>query len=175
MKRYALATVLVVSLSACANPGPLNLATSDSAEVMAAALVELVTEDNTFGGGPPPFTLYLIEDRTNPAAGDALVDESRGSRKLTGTERQVIEGAIEVYGPVQWISDPSDWYTDELAPTEVGSVILGVGEATFSGDTALVPVSLWCGSLCGTWFTYKLERIDAVWQVTGIEGPVAIS
>jgi hypothetical protein len=52
---------------------------------------------------------------------------------------------------------------------------LGVGEPTIDGNSALVPVSLWCGGLCGTWLTYRVELTDGTWSVTGIEGPVAVS
>ncbi len=166
---------LLLTISACANPGPLDLSASDSAEVMAAAIEELVTEDHTFGSGPPPFTLYLIQNRTDPAAGSPESGEEGTSRQLTTIEMEAIEDAIAEFGPVQWIDDPSAWYSDDLIPVEEGSVILGVGEPSFSGNTALVPVSLWCGGLCGTWFTYKLERVDGMWHVTGIEGPIAIS
>jgi hypothetical protein len=43
------------------------------------------------------------------------------------------------------------------------------------GATGLVPVSLWCGGLCGTWLTYRLDFADGAWAVTGTEGPRAIS
>ena len=35
---------------------------------------------------------------------------------------------------------------------------------------------MWCGGLCGTWFTYSLALgADGEWVIAGIEGPVAIS
>ena len=175
MRGKAFAVALMLALSACANPGSVDLSSSDSAEVMAAAMEQLVTEDNTFGSGPPPFTLYLIQNRTDPDAGISESGEPGLSRQLTTIEMETIEDAIAKFGPVQWIDDPSAWYSEDLIANEEGSVILGVGEPSFEGDTAFIPVSLWCGGLCGTWFTYKLERVDGVWQAIGIEGPVAIS
>ncbi|MFN2487699.1 MAG: hypothetical protein ABR609_14035 [Acidimicrobiia bacterium] len=60
-------------------------------------------------------------------------------------------------------------------PTIEGAVIVGVGEPVVEDDTGLVPVSLWCGGTCGTWFTYRLDLIDSSRVVTGIEGTIAIS
>lgn len=145
----------------------------DVPTLMAAALEQLVTVDNTFGGGPPPFTEYLIQshlaaDAGSPTAGDA-------GRALTTAERDAIEGVIRPLGAVRWIEDPDEWRTDDLQPTIDGAVILGVGEPTIDGASALVPVSLWCGGLCGTWLTYRLDGADDGWQVTGTDGPIAIA
>jgi hypothetical protein len=144
-------------------------ADDDQALIMAMALEQLVTVDHTFGDGPPPFTEYLIQ--THLAAGTA----AGTGRPLTDGERAAIDGAIAPLGPVRWIDDPDDWRTDDLGPTVEGAVILGVDEPAIDGDTARVPVSLWCGGLCGTWFTYRLDRVDGTWRVSGIDGPVAVA
>ena len=94
---------------------------------------------------------------------------------MTFAEQAAIEGAVETFGAVRWITDPNEFITDELAPTIDGAAIIGVGEPEFDGDEALVPVSLWCGGLCGTWLTFKLAFTDGGWEVTGIEGPISIS
>ena len=54
-------------------------------------------------------------------------------------------------------------------------MIIGVGEPSFDGGTALGPVSLRCGGLCGTWLTYRIELMDGAGTVIGTEGPIAIS
>ena len=55
-------------------------------------------------------------------------------------------------------------------------MILGVGEPVLIDDTTgLMPVSLWCGGVCGTGLAYRVELIEGEWQVTGIEGPVVIA
>lgn len=151
---------------------------SPTGELMAAALRQVATVDNTFGGGPPPFDRYLVQADTDPTAGADGVGstvEPGSERPLTEAERAAVEEALESLGPVEFIDDPDAWRTDDLLPTVEGSVILGVGEPTIDDGTALVPVSLWCGGLCGTWLTYRLELVDGTWTVAGIEGPVAIS
>lgn len=72
-------------------------------------------------------------------------------------------------------SDPDEWRTESLEPEIQGSAILGVDVPRLDDEAALVPVSLWCGGTCGTWLTYRLERTESGWQVTGIEGPVSVS
>lgn len=146
---------------------------SVSAELMAAALAQLVTEDNTFGGGPPPFSRYLVQSSTDPAAGDGSTGSA--ARALTEAEQAAVGAVLEPFGPVEFIDDPDEWRTPNLTPTVEGAVILGVGEPEIDGDSALVPVSLWCGGLCGTWLTYRINLVDDAWTVSGVEGPIAIS
>ncbi len=146
-----------------------------SAEMMAAAIRELVTRDNTFGSGPPPFTEYLIQTSLDPQAGSIETPGALATRELTDTERTAVEDALAGLGPVRWIDGPSKWRTESLQPVIAGSVILGVGEPVIEDGTGLVAVSLWCGGACGTWFTYRITVIDDVWQVVGKEGPLTIS
>ena len=148
---------------------------SDTPEMMAAALVELVTEEHTFGAGPAPFTEYLIQTQIDPSAADPAASDEGPDRPLTNEEREAIENAVSTLSPVRWIDNPSDFQTGDLVPTIEGAAILGVGEPTIDGDTGLVPVSMWCGGLCGTWLTYRLDLINDIWTVTGIEGPIAVS
>lgn len=146
-----------------------------SANIMAAAILQLITKNHTFGQGPPPFTEYLIQSQLDAAAGVPAGSGQQAIRPLTDTERAAIAAVVAPFGPVRWIDDPADWRTDDLRPTIEGAVILGLGEPVVGDGTGLVPVSLWCGGLCGTWFTYRLDLIEGEWAVTSIEGPIAIS
>lgn len=174
MRRIVALVVATALVVACGGPSGAETPT-DTPEIMAVALTQLVTVDNTFGEGPPPFTEYLIQTKIDPTAGDVTAPSDDPARALTDDERAAIEEALSEYGPVRWIEDPAEWRTPELTPVVEGSVILGVGEPVIEEDAALVPVSLWCGGLCGTWFSYRIQIVDNTWTVTGIEGPVAIS
>jgi hypothetical protein len=167
-------TVAVLVLALAASCGVKSPNANDSAQVMAASLYQLVTVDNTFGGSSPPFTTYLIQASTDPYAGTGT-ETATTPRALTQDERGAIEAIIEPLGTVQWIDDPAEYRTSDLMPTIEGAAILGVGEPVFDSKGALVPVSLWCSGLCGTWFTYRLQQASEGWEVTGIEGPRAIS
>ncbi|MDH5372791.1 MAG: hypothetical protein OEX97_07595 [Acidimicrobiia bacterium] len=174
MKQLALLLILTLIGTACASFEP-DSESDDNAQVLAAAVLELITENHTFGDGPPPFTEYLIQSSFDPFAGNPTGETTTEVRQLTATERSAIESVVEPFGSVRWIDDPAEWRTDDLTPTIEGAAIIGVGEPTFDNDEALVPVSLWCGGLCGTWLTYRLANADQGWQVTGIEGPIAVS
>jgi hypothetical protein len=186
VKRLAVLAFFASVLAACAGTGPTGPADAtdttatvagrvadEMPTIMAAALEELVTENHTFGEGPPPFTEYLLQSHTDVRAGSDGNDGER--RLLTAAERDAIEDVVRPFGPVRWIDDPDEWRTEDLRPTIDGSVILGVGEPTIDRATALVPVSLWCGGLCGTWLTYRLDAVGAGWRVRGTEGPITIA
>lgn len=188
MRRIIAIASFVLIASACtgapdANPpatteGTTSIPSADvdaspTSATMAAALRQLVAKDHTFGQGPPPFTEYLILSSLDPAAGTA--SNTGAVRPLTEAEIGAIEAAIGEFGQVTWIDDSSDFISDDLTPTIEGAVIIGVGEPAIDEDTALVPVSLWCGGLCGTWLTYRVDFNSGTWVVVGIEGPRAIS
>lgn len=147
----------------------------DSSQVMAAALLRLISEDHTFGEGPHRFTEYLIQSHIDPSAGDPTAPRGHEARALSDAERAAIESVVAPFGPHRFVDDAAEWRTDDLLPKVEGSVILGVGEPTIDGGTALVPVSLWCSGLCGTWLSYRIERVGGTWKATGTEGPVAVS
>ena len=146
-----------------------------TAQMLAAAVLQLISKDHTFGQGPPPFTEYLIQANLDPFAGNVTGTGQQATRALTNAEQSAIEAVVSSFGPVRWIEDPDEWRTSDLRPVIEGAVILGVGEPSVDDSTGLVPVSLWCGGRCGTWLTYRLDLVDDAWNVTGIEGPIAIS
>jgi hypothetical protein len=177
MRVISVVLALFVLLSACGTEASTSgdLAESQTPEMMAAALVELITENHGFGEVPAPFTVYLIQNRIDPSAMivDAPTDDS--IRPLTDAEMRAIEDAVSQHATVRWIDDPAEWRTPDLAPSIDGAAILGVGEPAVEDQSGLVPVSMWCGGLCGTWLTYRLDLINTAWVVTDIEGPIAIS
>ena len=141
-------------------------------ELYGLVLARLVTTDNTFGEGFR-FAEVLVQTSTDPGAGGP---ERTGARRpLTEAERAGIEAALAPLGSFRWIDDPDEWRTPDLMPVIEDSAIVGVGEIRFRDGEALIPVSLWCGGLCGLWATYRLTRTDGEWTVDGFEGPVAIS
>lgn len=175
----AVVALIALLLSACGGGGSSAATTAapvrdDSAAVMAAAVHRLVSRDHTFGGGDHPFTEYLVLDHTAPDAG-APEGGGGAARPLTAGERAAIGEVLAPFGPHRFIADAADWRTADLDPVVEGSAIIGVGEPRITGDTALVPASLWCSGLCGTWLTYRVVRSGERWRVTGTEGPVAIS
>lgn len=154
-----------------------------TAQLMAAALQRLVDGDE--GGLPESTSTFLVRRSVDRYAGvtggdgdnEETVDPAGGccGRPLTDEELAAVEAALAPAGAVQLIDDPADWMTENLRPTVAGAVIVGVGEPQIDGDTALVPVSMWCGGLCGTWLSYRAELAPDGWRIVGPEGPIAIS
>ena len=173
LKHLAILFLFAMVGSACIASG--SDPKADNPRVMAAAVLELITKHHTFGDGPPPFTEYLIKSSLDEHAGSPLGGTPYEIRRLADEERSAIELVVAPFGPVRWIEDSADWLTADLDPVLEGSVIIGVGEPTFDNGEALVPVSLQCGGLCGTWLTYRLAQTDQGWQVIAVEGPIAVS
>lgn len=171
----ALVTAACGSTEATTTTIPPGDSPGNTAEIYATALRQLVIDDNTFGGGGNPFSEFLVLAMTDPGAGAVNDGSAQGNRPLSDEERAAIEAALTPIAPMRWIEDAAEWRTEDLMPVVEGSAILGVGPITFDDDGALVPMSMWCGGLCGTWFTYRMVDTDQGWVVSGIEGPIAVS
>jgi hypothetical protein len=172
------ALLALLTLGACSGSDgtastPDTTPRGDSAAVMAAAVERLVTRDHTFGGDHR-FTEYLVLSRTDPSAGSPGGPKT-SARPLTAAERESIAAAVAGRGPHRFIDDPSQGRTDDLQPVVEGSAIISVGEPVIGDGTARVPAALWCGNVCGTWLTYRVDRVGGAWRVTGTEGPTAVS
>lgn len=168
---------VLAALIGCSDDGLSVPSPSDSAQMMAVAMHQLVTKDHTFGG-ESPFEIFLIEDRTFDVESTPWFERVHTAptpeRPLSVEERTAIGEALDGIGEVRWVEDIQDWY-DGVMPTVEGSVLIEIGSPVVDGNTGYVPVSLLCGNVCGTWFTYRLRHSDAGWEVDGIEGSVAIS
>lgn len=180
MRLLASIAALALFVAACSSTEPSTTippgdSSADTAEIYAVALRQMVVDDNTFGGGGNPFSEFLVQAGLDPAAGTAAPGAQDLEQPLSDEERRVIEAALTPIAPMRWIDDPAEWRTEDLMPVVEGSAILGVGPITFDDDGALVPMSMWCGGLCGTWFTYRVVESDQGWVVSGIEGPIAVS
>ncbi len=171
-----LAVALAICLAACGQPGNEVAVDDPTPELMATALLQVVTVDHTFGQGQPsPFTDFLIRSNTDPDAGEGLAEGPEPpSRPLTDGERAAVETAVGELGPVTWLEEGEEWGPPEPSGDSY-QVLLGVGVPVADEASWLVPVSMVCGNMCGTWLTYRIEMVEGEWAVTGIEGPVAIS
>lgn len=180
MKVVAALAMLALLAAACGDTGSTTTtasgdSSSETAAIYAVSVRQLVEDDNTFGGGGNPFSELLLQTSLDPSAGSASPGGGGAVRPLSEAERTAIEEALSPIAPMRWIDDPDEWRTDDLMPVVEGSAILGVGPITFDDEGALVPMSMWCGGLCGTWFTYRVAQGDGEWVVLDIEGPVAVS
>lgn len=180
VRTLAITVLVALVAAACSDADsttthPPDGSSVDTAAIYAASLRQLVTVDNAFAGDGNPFSELLVQTSLDPGAGTAEPGARDEVRPLSGDERAAIEEALTPLAPVRWIDDPDEWRTDDLMPVVEGSAILGVGPITSDDNGALVPMSMWCGGLCGTWFTYRVIESDQGWVVSGVEGPIAVS
>lgn len=181
MKRIAAILVVLGMLAgACAttegdagDPVTTTSAPNPSADIYAAAARQIVTVDNTFGGGGV-FSTVLVVDHVEPDS-ESPQDAPTEARPLTAEERAAIEAALEGVAEAQFIGDPKEYMTEDLSPTIEGSAIVTMSSIEHREDHSLVGVSLWCGGLCGIWLTYRVVDAPDGWTVTGIEGPIAVA
>jgi hypothetical protein len=161
-----------------------TVATSDdkqederTAAVYAAVVRQLVTEDHTFGGGPAPFERVFIVDGAVPRASNPMPLWREPPRPFAPAVRAGIIEQLADLPPVEFVSNPDSVVAGrrECAHVKRNGVLITLGPIKGDSDKATVPNGLFFACLGGQWLTYKLERTDEDWRVTGTKGPYIIS
>jgi hypothetical protein len=138
----------------------------DAADVLAAAVRQLLTVDHGFGDAPPPFTAVHV--------GDALGGPTGTPLEPLQLER--IAAVVNETGAwVQYIDDPDGLAAKLFDDTPPGVAVLTIDALQLGATQAEVELHIWCGSLCAVYLTYAAEQIDGQWVITGIVGPIAMS
>ena len=144
-------------------PNPVPPEDPARARLIAAGMLQLLTDDNTFGG----------EDVFD----DIRIANHLGSdgTALAPLDLELAAAVLSEYGTVTFIADPFA-HIEELsegAPT--GVAIVAVERIELLDDRAEIELSLWCGSLCGVYITYGAVPSTDGWEITGPIGPIAVS
>lgn len=139
-------------------------------QVIAAAVVNRVRVENSFGGGDVFQQVRVIERFVT-----ATDTRSTGGEEIDDAARAAVEAALAPT-PVVWGPDETDDTDLWQRPDMEAVAFLYLGEPEIDGDTAKIYTGLYCGPLCGIYSTSVLERgEDGVWSVTGTDGPVVVS
>ncbi len=138
-----------------------------TADLITDAVVRIVTEDNSFGGGMPFSVVYI---------GTALGSVEEGLEPLS---LEMIAAALQDQVEIQFIVEAEDKIT-ELRAAEAGAIgagaaVVTVEDVRIEGDRAEIDVALWCGSLCGIWLTYEAKPSADGWDIIGTVGPIAVA
>ena len=146
--------------------GPPTTVIGDStAELVSGAIVRMITEDNSFGGGNPFETVYVATLITSSFDGidPAAVDQ--------------VKAALDARVNLEFIADAEGKITDLNTGDGSGPqvAVVSVDDIRIDGERAEVDMGIWCGMLCGLWLTYEAEMIDGAWQILGTIGPIAIA
>lgn len=148
------------------NTDPPNLVPPEDparARLIAAGLLRLVTDDNTFGG----------EDVFD----DIRVARHLGSDRtaLAPLDLELAAAVLSEYGTVTFIDDPAGQIEALFDASPAGIAIVKVERIELLDDHAEIELSLWCGSLCGVYITYGAVPSEDGWEITGPIGPIAVS
>ena len=145
---------------------PTTVIGSTSNELISSAIVRMISQDNSFGGGIPFDLVYVA---TVVTADFADVDP---------TALDQVAAALAGRVDVEFIVDAEGKITDLFGAegeSELLRAVVSVDDVRIDDKTAEVDVGLWCGSLCGVWLTYAAELVDGAWMITGTTGPIAVS
>ncbi|MCR4406466.1 MAG: ABC transporter permease [Anaerolineae bacterium] len=146
-----------------------NLKIQDQAQIYAAVVRQLVEHDSSFGENPHFPVVYIVR---RIGSDD---DSTEMSSELT---EAILEKLSDFAASVEFVDDQ----LQVIAPTPPTGKVLNDGVIIILGDigwedetTALVDGSLHSADLVATGRTYRLQRVDGVWQVVGDTGTSWIS
>ncbi len=162
-----------VWLSSPPTPGEPTPALSmdDQASIYAAAVRQLATVDDTFGGNLKPPRLFILRYAGEPwsSAFPTAIPQS--------VQDRVVEMLQDLPSTIVWIDKHEDAEFEEGEGMPVRSVkdgaIITLGNTRLQNDGSVQMVgSIYIGALASGGTTYVLQKKDGVWEITGITGPI---
>lgn len=152
------------------------------AEVYAAVIRQLVTEDHTFGSAKPPFEVVYVLDGAVPGAADpeAAGGEAASRQRFPEETKAAILADLADLPPVTFVERRSAVVEGTDGGESPGRVandgaLVTLGPIEGEGEEVEVESSLWINGLAGTWRTYAVELEEGRWRVTETRGPISIS
>ena len=170
-KALALTLTLLLVAVACgdddASPSPPGDESRDDVldDLEAAAIIRLVTVDNSFGPDTDPFDIINVGTLIGGDANQALQPSARSQ----------IATALEASAEILFIDDVEAVIDELFDQDTTGTAVASVEDRRIDGERAELDMRLWCGSLCGVFLTYEAELTDAGWEILGTTGPIAVS
>ena len=147
-------------------PSPSDAIAEDPAraDLIAAAVKQLLTVDNSFGG-------VDVFDDIRVAA---VIGADPG-QPLQGLDREMIAETLSELGAVRYVDNADAEIKALFEESPTGVAVVSVERVLILDDRAEVEMRLWCGSLCGVFLTYEAAPQDGGWDITGTIGPIAMS
>jgi hypothetical protein len=139
--------------------------------IYAAVVTHMTSEEGQASG----FRVIYVLDRLMENADDP--DDPGSGTPLPPEDQEALREALAEVAPVEFVSSREEVTGPQAEGARVQNdgIFLTLGPIRGEGDRVLVPASSYLGNLAGTWQTWVVEREPDGWQVTGTEGPVAIS
>jgi hypothetical protein len=169
--RIAVLSIALVAAGACTETLGGTVSEDREISIYAAVVRHMTAEEGQGSGFPVVYILdRLVENADEPGVpgpGTPLSEADRSALREALEDLATIEFVqrrAQVIGPMA-----------EGGRVENEGILLTLGPIGGDEDRALVPASSYLANLAGTWQTWVVERRDGRWEVTGTEGPVAIS
>ena len=134
------------------------------AGLIAAAVKQLLTVDNSFGG------VDVFDDIRV-----ASVIGADPGQPLQGLDLEVIAETLSELGAVRFVDNADAEIEALFEESPAGVAVVSVEDILVLDDRAEVELRLWCGSLCGVFLTYEAIPDDSGWNIVGTTGPIATS
>lgn len=134
-------------------PVPSLLSLEDQVGIYTAVIRQLYTVDHTFGQDPQFPVVYLAAEAGN--AVDPAVEEG------------VLAALSSPSVRFEWMKDSASAPRDENGAVEGGGSIVSVGTIQpLTENKVTLDASIYIAPLAAGGYTYVLEKIDGVWQIT---------
>ena len=138
----------------------------ENGALAAAAVLRLLTVDNSFGGSGNPFDRVLVAE---------FIGGYR-NRPLGSFAVATIASELTPAAPVEVVADAGDEISKLFEADATGIAVVAVDDMRVDFRTAEVDLTMWCGTLCGVILTYAAEHTDVSgWVILGPVGEVAVS
>jgi hypothetical protein len=174
---YLVSLLLVTAglLAACASRAP-SLTVEDRAEIYAAVVRRVTTEDDTFGGNLNPTTVYIIQ-HTDDRAGDQTAAQGESIRITDDLRQRITDDIGDLSAEIVWVDAQEDVPTESDTGSVSGNgAIITLGNIHPQDDgTVWVAGSIYVGMLAAGGQTYVVEEIDGAWTITGNTGVIWMS
>lgn len=174
---FLISILLLLSLgvSACRR-ADVDLTTDDQADIYAAVVEQIFIADDTAGGAVQPERLYLVgvtDERVREPGSEIEPDHTVIDDAVrNGVTARLAALPTEII----WIESADEVDVEADGSVVGGGAIITLGNITpLSADEVHVPASIEVRQLFAGGQTYVVEKIDALWGITGTTGPRWIS
>jgi hypothetical protein len=166
---FVIALALLVACSPTAAGG--ETGADETAEIYAAIIRQIYTEDDTFGGTLQAPTLYLVRT-TDDAVGAPDVEQSEPVVLSEEVQADISAQLADLPAELIWVDTFEDVELDpETGEAADSGAIIQLGNIHHQDDgSAQVSGSIYVANLAAGGRTYSLEKSDGEWAVTGDTG-----
>ncbi|KAA3654377.1 MAG: hypothetical protein DWQ04_34535 [Chloroflexi bacterium] len=167
--------LILLGLVAC-QTAVSTLSEGEQTAVYTAAIRQVVTVDDTFGGMLNPPIIYILI-QTDDSIGDPEIKQLPSMKLSTQQQNDISTALGDLDAQVTWINSFDDVNIDETSGALVDEgVVVTIGNIQLHNNgSAQISASIYIAGLAAGGQTYILEQVDGQWTVTGNTGVQWIS